>query len=119
MFSHLEGPMATQFRASEGGGSAIQAELFARISQIERDFRLLSISEIGRRTDAIRQIARAHGFGPASHLAGSLGEALARDGRAAMIRPYLDGMREAVSCDPADAHAGDAILASVSVRLAG
>ena len=114
--------MATQFQTGGDDGSAmaaIRAELFARIGQIERDFRLLSIGEIGRRTDAIRQMARAHGFGPTSRLAGGLADALARDGRAAMIRPYLDGMREAIGCDPADSLAGDAILASVSVRLAG
>lgn len=111
--------MATAYRMDEGGGDPIRDELSARISQLDRDFRLLSIGELGRRVDAIRQLARHHGYEPASRLAGGLGDALARDGRAAMIHPYIDGMREAVGCDPADRSAADAFLASVSVRLVG
>jgi hypothetical protein len=48
-----------------------------------------------------------------------MSDALARDGRAAMIHPYVEGLREAIACDPDDERAGDAILASVSVRLVG
>ena len=95
----------------------VRSELVARIDQLDRDFRLLSLGELGRRADAIRQIARLHGFEPTSRLAGGLGDALARDGRAAMIAPYLEGMRAAVGCDPADRAAGDALLAAIGVRF--
>jgi len=111
--------MATACMMDLGGNDPVRGELSARIQQLDRDFRLLSIGELGRRVDAIRHLARANGYEPASRLAGGLGDALARDGRAAMIRPYLDGMREAIVCDPADHTAGDAILASVNVRLVG
>lgn len=109
--------MATAYRMSEHDGDPVTSELAARIRQLDRDFRLLSVGELGRRIEAIRHLARINGFEPASRLAGGLADALARDGRAAMIRPYLDGLREAIGCDPADREAGDAILASVSVRL--
>ena len=110
--------MATAYKV-EGGDDPVRRELCARVAQLDRDFRLLSIGELGRRIDAIRHIARANGLIPASRLAGGMADALARDGRAAMVRPYLDGMREAIACDPADAQAGDALLASISVRLVG
>jgi hypothetical protein len=110
--------MATAYKMEESGQDPIRNELTARIRQLDRDFRLLSIGELGRRVDAIRQIARGHGLEPASRLAGGLADALARNGRAAMIQPYIDGMHDAIGCDPADRNAGDALLASVSVRLA-
>jgi len=110
--------MATSYRMAESREDPIRNELTARIQQLDRDFRLLSIGELGRRIDAIRQLARRNGFEPASRLAGGLADALARNGRAAMIQPYIDGLHDAVFCDPADRNAGDALLASVSVRLA-
>ena len=109
--------MATAYRVDETGGDPARAELAARVDQLDRDFRLLSVGELGRRADAIRHLARRHGYEPASRLAGGLGDALARDGRAAMIRPYIEGIREAIGCDPSDRAAGDALLASISVRL--
>ena len=110
--------MATAYRI-ESGDDPVRSELSARITQLDRDFRLLSIGELGRRIDAIRHIARINGYEPACRLAGGMADALARDGRAAMVRPYLDGMRDAIACDPGDTQAGDALLASVSVRLVG
>jgi uncharacterized small protein (DUF1192 family) len=110
--------MATAYRI-ESGDDPVRIELSARIAQLDRDFRLLSIGELGRRIDAIRHIARINGYEPACRLAGGMADALARDGRAAMVRPYLDGMRDAIACDPGNTQAGDALLASVSVRLVG
>jgi hypothetical protein len=109
--------MATAYRADRG--LDIRTELRARIDQIDRDFRLLSIGELGRRVDAVRRMAVGKGLRAAARLAGSMSDALARDGRAAMIHPYVEGLREAIACDPDDERAGDAILASVSVRLVG
>jgi len=111
--------MATAYQREEVAGDPVKSELSARIDQLDRDFRLLSLGEVGRRVDTFRNLARRHGYEPASRLAGGLGDALARDGRAAMIRPYLNGMREAIGCDPNDRSAGDALLASISVRLIG
>jgi hypothetical protein len=109
--------MATAYKIEDGTDDPVRSELAARVAQLERDFRLLSVGELGRRADAIRHLASSHGYRPTSRLAGGLADAIARDGRAAMVRPYLDGMRDAIACDPADAVAGDALLAAVSVRL--
>lgn len=111
--------MATAANFDDPEQGTIRAELKARIDQLDRDFRLLSLGELGRRTDAIRNIARSNGFDAAAKLAGGLGDSIARDGRAAIVRPYLDGLRDAIECAPGDTRAGDIVLASVSVRLAG
>src|ERR1044072_4811780 len=103
--------MATAHGVEDGTNNPLRGELSARIVQLHPVFRLLSVGEIARRADAIRQLAQRHAFGPASRLAGGLADALARDGRAAIVRPYLDGMRDAIACDPNDTAAGDALLA--------
>ena len=102
-----------------GSGLDMRSELRARIDQIDRDFRLLSVGELGRRIDAIRRMALDKGLRAAARLAGGMSDAVARDGRAAMIHPYVEGLREAIDCDPQDETTGDAILASVNVKLVG
>ena len=97
----------------------VRSELRARIDQLERDFRLLSVGELGRRADAVRHLAYAHGLTPVGGLAAGLCEALATGGRGATIRPYLDGMRDAVSSERQDDASANSFLAAVGVRLAG
>lgn len=110
--------MASLARIDIPGSLPLDDELAQRVNQLDRDFRLLSIGELCRRADAIRQIARAHGREPLARLAGGLGAALARDGRGAPSRPWLDGMREAVHLVSQDEETARAVLAAVSVRLA-
>lgn len=97
----------------------VKSELCARIDQLERDFRLLSLGELGRRADAVRHIAFANGLSPVAGLASGLCEALASGGRGATIHPYIEGMRDAVCSDRQDAATANSFLAAVSVRLAG
>ncbi|MDB5682410.1 MAG: hypothetical protein JWM38_827 [Sphingomonas bacterium] len=80
---------------------------------------MLSLGELGRRADSIRQLAYSNGLAPVGGLAAGLGEALARGGRGAMIRPYIDGMRDAVRCDRQDDASANSYLAAVGVRFAG
>jgi hypothetical protein len=105
--------------ASDSGLSGVKSELCARIDQLERDFRLLSVGELGRRADAVRHIAFANGLSPVAGLASGLCEALAAGGRGATIHPYIEGMRDAVCSDRQDAASANSFLAAVSVRLAG
>jgi hypothetical protein len=100
-------------------GAAVKEELAARVGQLDRDFRLLSIGELCRRADLIRQIARANGYEPVSRLAGGLANSLARGGRGAPVRPWLDALGEALVSDAQDEATARAFLASVSVRLVG
>ena len=97
----------------------VRREICARIDQLERDFRLLSIGELGRRADAIRHVAQTHRLSAVAALAGGLGEALAEGGRGATVRPFLEGMRDAVRGDRQDEASARSYLAAVGVRLAG
>lgn len=98
---------------------AVREELAARIAQLDRDFKLLSIGELCRRADLIRQIARAERLEAVCRLAAGLGDALARGGRTAPVRPWLDALREALASDAQDESAARAFMAAVGVRLAG
>lgn len=109
-------PAAGEVR-TVGVGMPAHAELGRRVDQIARDLRLLSIGELSRRADAIRGLAQLHGMAPVARIAGGLADALAIDGRGAMVRGYCDALRDMLAGDPYDGSAGDAFLAAVSVRL--
>jgi hypothetical protein len=108
---------ATARQGEECARREIDVELGARIDQIERDFRALSIGELCRRADLVRQLARAHGREPLARLAGGLRDALAREQRGTAIRPWLDGMRGALGCEVGDEASTGVFLAAVAVRL--
>lgn len=101
------------------GLDPIRAEIHAQVSDLGRRCLHLSLNEVGRRADRLRQLGMRHGFTPLAQLAASLSDAIARDGRAAIIPAYVQSMIEAVYCDSHEADAGHILLASVGVRLAG
>ena len=96
----------------------VREELQARVAQLGRDFRLLSIGELCRRTDLVRQIARANRLEAVGRLAAGLSDALAREGRSTAVRPWLDALAEALQSDMQDEGAARAFMAAVGVRLA-
>lgn len=97
----------------------IIAELRGRVDRIEREARALSARELCHRVAAIGIIARSVGLLPLARLAGSLAEALTRDGRPASIRTWTDAMRESIGHDAQDEATAGLFLASVGMRLAG
>lgn len=111
--------MAQPQRIETPVDETVREELCCRIAQLNRDFRRLSVNELCRRVEAIRQIARANRLEPVSRLAAGLGDTLGRGGRDASVRPYLDGMRDAIGCEPQDEETARAYLAAVNLRLAG
>lgn len=96
----------------------VRSRIDRQVDALDRDYRQLSIDEIARRADDLRHLGAAHGFDAVGRIAGALNDAVSRDGRAAMIHVYLESLREATWVDPRDAHAGELLLAMVSVRLA-
>ncbi len=94
-------------------------ELRARIDQLDRDARLLSIGELCRRVDAVRNIAATSRLVPLARLAAGLTDALAVDGRGVSVRTWTATMREALAHDAQDEATAGLFLASVGVRLAG
>ena len=96
----------------------IKADICAHIERLNRDFRRMSLNEIGRRADILRNLGQTHGFESVRHVAGGLADAIARDGRGAIIPAYLQSLLEAVFCDSQDARTNELFLATVGVRLA-
>ncbi len=97
----------------------IRAEMRSRIEELWREFRKMKIPDIVRRAEMLRSLGDKHGFEPVRQIAGSLAEAIERDGRGAIIPAYLQTLLEAVYCDSQEPDAGERFLASVQVRLAG
>lgn len=96
----------------------ILSDISRRVDALDRNHRHLTISEIAREADDLRHLGLAHGFDAVCRLAGALNDAVSREGRAAMIPAYLESLRAAAWSDPHDAHAGELLMAAVSVRLA-
>ncbi|MBB5729189.1 hypothetical protein [Sphingomonas prati] len=110
--------MATAYRQDDENDMAAATRLCGRIAVLEADLPTLSLDRLMQRVVEIRGTARLHGLSAVVGIAAELATAIGRDGRAALIRPYLAGLREACGCAPGDDHAVHALLASISVRFA-
>jgi hypothetical protein len=99
--------------------SAARAELCGLIDRLDALPRGLPAADLCALGDAARRLARAAGMEPVSRLASALCQAIADGGRAAAIRPYIEGMRAALDCDSQDEETARAFLAAASLRLAG
>jgi hypothetical protein len=111
--------MASAARIEADETDPLRDEIHARIDQLDRDFRLLSVGELCRRADMIRHLADGARMEVIRRLAIGLREAIAAGGRGAAVHPYFAGMREAVDLPAQDEAMARAFLASVSLRLAG
>lgn len=110
--------MATAYTLNDRDEMPVATRLCGRIAALEADLPTLSLDRLMQRIGEIRGTARLHGLSAVVGIAAELATAITRDGRAALIRPYLDGLREACGCAPGDDNAVHALLASISVRFA-
>jgi hypothetical protein len=99
--------------------ASLTDELNARIDQLDRDARLLSIGELCRRVDAVRNIAAAARLLPLARLAAALRDTLARDGRGTQVAAWTTAMRESIGQDAQDEATAATWVAAVGSRLAG
>ena len=90
----------------------VRSELYDRLDQLNRLSGRASNADFERRLEGIISLAGAYGLRPVARL----GEALRQGGGPAPL--YLERMRDAIRCERADEEAAQAMLASVSVRLA-
>jgi hypothetical protein len=119
MIACREDAMATAYKQMDVNEISVSARLCGRIEALEADLSSLSLDRVMQRVGEIRGTARQHGFTTVVGIATEMATAIDRDGRAALIRPYLNGLREACGCTPGDENAVHAVLASISVRLGG
>jgi hypothetical protein len=106
-------------RAEQDAMMLVRADLCERLETL----RSLSARQNGRDFDAavagVRQLAAAYGLTPVVRLAEALERAGRREGASACPRAlYLDRLQDAIGCTRLDEAAGQAMIASVSVRFA-
>lgn len=98
---------------------AVKAQLCERIDRIADQVGHIQSGRLAQEIDEIRRTARDSGLQPVADLAHGLESALARSEGAITVLPYLDTMREAVSCEAYDDQASISFLAMVNQRLSG
>lgn len=100
----------------------VRAELCERLEVLRGVSRRGSAEDFNRRLDAMRIVAAAYGMIPVVRLAEALERAVRESGSqvgACHTGLYLSRLEDAIGCAALSEQAGQAMLASVSVRFAG
>ena len=97
----------------------VRAELCDRLDTLSSLSRRLSAHDFTARVDTIRTLAAAYGLIPVVRLAEALERAVAEkdDLASCPTALYLARLHDAIGCEKLDELAGQAMIASVSVRL--
>jgi hypothetical protein len=103
--------------------NVVRAELCDRLATMHGLARGASLRDLAESIATFRTLAGAYSMAPVVHLTEALERAMAQDWaeRAACCptRLYLERLQDAIGCDCADEQASEAMIASISVRLAG
>lgn len=99
----------------------VRADLCERLDLLRTLAGRASARDFTESVESIRRLAAAYGMAPVVALAEALeravGERGARGHRDCPTALYLSRLQDAIGCERLDAAAGEAMLASVSVRL--
>ncbi len=101
------------------GMMVVRADLCDRLDRLQQAAERLTVRELVQRIGAIRTVASAYGLSPVVILADAFERAIAAQPRGCPAALYLDRLRDAIGCERIDEEASEAILASISVRMAG
>lgn len=104
-------------RWEHDGMMVVRAELCDRLDALQRAAARMSVRDFVRQMASIRTLAAAYGLAPVVALAEAFERSVRACPRGCPAGLYFDRLRDAVGCEPADARASEALLASVSVRL--
>ncbi len=102
-------------RAEHEAMMVVRAELCDRLQTLQRLSVRHSYRDFTESVIGIRRLAQAYGLTPVARLAEALERADRSDCPTSL---YLDRLRDAIGCERMDDAASEAIIASVSVRLA-
>ncbi len=98
----------------------VRADLCERLTALRALAARRGGSDFAASVAGIRQLAAAYGLIPVVRLAEALERADRRDGPGNCPRAlYLDRLQDAIGCTRLDDEAGEALIASVSVRFGG
>jgi hypothetical protein len=104
-------------RAETDGMLVVRAELIDRLDALQRSAARMSVRDLGRDLAAIRTMAAAYGLIPVVCVCDALDRAVRAQPRGCPAGLYFDRLRDAIGCGRLDDRAGEALLASVSIRL--
>ena len=104
-------------RWDDDGMMVVRADLSDRLDALQRAAARLTVRDLVQGIGAIRTTASAYGLAPVVSLADAFERAVRAEPRGCPASLYLDRLRDAIGCEPLDARASEALLASVSVRL--
>lgn len=98
----------------------IRADLVRRVEQLEQHCRAMTLPALHEAIDAIRATAHDHGLHTVEDVARSFERSVARDRQRTAFPLYFDQLKLATDCErPDDEASREAMLAAISVRLAG
>jgi len=99
------------------GMLVVRAELGDRLDSLQQAAAKLNARDFAKALGGIRTMAAAYGMVPLVCLADAFERALHAQPRGCPAGLYLDRMRDAIGCTRQDEAAGEAMLASISIRL--
>ena len=96
----------------------VRAELCDRLESLQRSSKRQRSGAFNASIGGIRDLAAAYGLTPVVRLAEALERAVDEDKSGCPASLYLDRLYDAIGCQRFDEAASEAMIASVSVRLA-
>jgi hypothetical protein len=104
-------------RWDEDGMLVVRADLCDRLDRLQRTAQRMTVRDLVQGIDSIRTMAAAYGLAPVVRLADAFERAIRAEPRGCPAGLYFDRLRDAIGCRRLDDAAGEALIASVSVRF--
>jgi len=101
------------------GMMVVRADLCDRLDRLQAVAERMTVRDMQQGIATIRTLASAYGLVPVVMLATAFERAIQAQPRGCPAALYFDRLRDAVGCTRADDATGEALLASVSIRLVG
>jgi hypothetical protein len=104
-------------RTDHDGMMLVRAELCDRLEALQKASAKLAVRDFVGGLASIRTMAAAYGLLPVVCIADALERAIQAEPRNCPAGLYFDCLKDAIGCGRIDEAAGEAMLASVSIRL--
>lgn len=106
-------------RWDHDGMLVVRADLSDRLDRLQLAAGRMTVRDLSRGIGTIRTLAAAYGLAPVVSLADAFDRAIQAQPRGCPAGLYFERLRDAIGCERLDDSASEALLASVSIRLAG
>ena len=104
-------------RWEDDGMTVVRADLCDRLDRLQLAGERMTVRDLVQGIGAIRTMAAAYGLVPVVALADALERAIRAEPRGCPAGLYFERLRDAIGSRRLDKGAGEAMLASVSIRL--